>query len=34
MYHTLIGAKNRGFIESGTEVYRHGYVENRIYEDM
>ncbi|WP_394883981.1 cyclic-phosphate processing receiver domain-containing protein [Clostridium butyricum] len=30
MYHTLIGAKNRGFIDSGTEIYRHGYVENRI----
>lgn len=30
MYHTLIGAKNRGFIDSGTEIYRHGYVENRL----
>ena len=30
MYHTLIGARSRGFIKSGTEIYRHGYVENRI----
>lgn len=30
MYHTLIGARSRGFIESGTEIYSHGYVENRM----
>lgn len=30
MYYTLTGAKNRGFIKSYTEIYRHGYVENRI----
>ena len=30
MYHTLIGAISRGFIGSGIEIYRHGYVENRI----
>ena len=30
MYHTLIGARNRGFISSSTEIYMHGYVENRI----
>lgn len=30
MYHTLIGARNRGFIESSTEIYRDGCVENRI----
>ena len=30
MYCTLIGARNRGFIESGTDIYRHGYVKNSI----
>lgn len=30
MYYTLIGAKNRGFIKKSTEIYRNGYVENRI----
>ena len=30
MYYTLIGARNRGFIDSGTEIYRHGYVENKL----
>ncbi|MBY7025055.1 hypothetical protein FDC27_09920 [Clostridium botulinum] len=30
MYHTLIGAKSRRFIEMATDIYRNGYVENRI----
>lgn len=29
MYYTLIGARNRGFINCNTEIYRYGYVENR-----
>ncbi|WP_394886323.1 cyclic-phosphate processing receiver domain-containing protein [Clostridium butyricum] len=30
MYFTLIGARERKFINSNTEIYRYGYVENRI----
>ncbi len=30
MYYTLIGVRNRGFIKKCTEIYRNGYVENRI----
>lgn len=30
MYYTLIGARNRGFINKRTEIYINGYVENRI----
>lgn len=30
MYYTLIGARNRGFIGESIEIYRYGYVENRI----
>lgn len=30
MYYTLIGARSRGFIDSSTEIYRHGYVGNKI----
>ncbi|WP_252229970.1 cyclic-phosphate processing receiver domain-containing protein [Clostridium sp. ZBS15] len=30
MYYTLIGSRVRGFIESGTEIYKYGYTKNRI----
>lgn len=30
MYHTLIGARSRGFIKANTEIYRYGCVENRM----
>ncbi|MBN1079352.1 cyclic-phosphate processing receiver domain-containing protein [Clostridium botulinum] len=30
MYYTLIGARNRGFIDSDTEIYRYEYVKNKI----
>jgi hypothetical protein len=30
MYHTLLGARERGFIEESAEIYNYEYVENRI----
>lgn len=30
MYHTLIGARERGFIKGSVEIYNYGYTENRI----
>ena len=30
MYYTLIGARERGFIENSVEIYIYGYTENRI----
>lgn len=30
MYHTLVGARNRGFIEENIDIYNYGYIENRI----
>lgn len=30
MYHTLIGARKKGFIEEDVEIYNYGYMENRI----
>ncbi|GAA0075980.1 hypothetical protein UT300005_03580 [Clostridium sp. CTA-5] len=30
MYHTLIGARERGFIENSVDIYIYGYTENRI----
>ncbi|MFT8351138.1 cyclic-phosphate processing receiver domain-containing protein [Clostridium saccharoperbutylacetonicum] len=29
-YHTLLGARERGFIEESVEIYNYGYTENRI----
>ena len=31
MYHTLIGARDRGFIENSVEIYIYGYTENRMW---
>lgn len=30
MYHTLIGSRERGFIENNVDIYIYGYTENRI----
>ena len=30
MYHILIGARKRGFIEENDEIYNYGYTENKI----
>lgn len=30
MYHTLMGARERGFIEESVKIYNYGYTENRI----
>lgn len=30
MYYTLIGARSRDLIKNSTDIYRYGYVENKI----
>lgn len=30
MYYTLLGARERGFIEESVKIYNYGYTENRI----